>query len=231
LTPPEQALEAKHIMKVAARLTQDTEAAMRPFGEIAQSALHIAAARAVHFNDRNLANYILKKHTDADKVFFLDQGVVTLRNPTTFSKKMDDIKLARLQKIQAEVEIEFANLPDTLANRKKKHSKIKTLRRLSKLWIPLGRTLKLNGVRLSTGAISRGDSMDDVLFSDWQPTFAHFDIDEGKANSFLELFAEDMAWDAATPISETSIDEYTQRCAHSAPGPDGLPYLAWKILG
>ena len=111
-----------------------------------------------------------------------------LTDPTTFGNEMDTIRSKRLKASITETTADFEALPKSEANNKKCRGKIAMLNRLMKLWIPIARTLFLNGVILPNGEIARGRSMNDALFSGWAPIFAEKLIDAELAKIVSERF-------------------------------------------
>ena len=65
----------------------------------------------------------------------------------------------------------------------------------------------------------------------WGRVFAAKPIDVKKAREFAKEFAVDFELGSVGPPTENDVLEVFQSARHSAPGPDGLPYGAWKATG
>lgn len=169
--PPERLEEHKHIIRVAAKICQEAQQTLKPFGNYAQHCLYSAAARAVHFNDLNLARFLLRRQSHATSILKVMNGTVQLVDAVSFGSKMDELKTAKIQRDRDYIDREFADLPDTTSN-KKKGSNHQKMIRLAKLWVPIARTLRLSGVFLPCGTIVRGKPAQDSLYEQWAPTFS-----------------------------------------------------------
>jgi hypothetical protein len=192
--------------------------------------LYTAAARAVHFNDTNLAKFILDRHAGAELVIQIISGKVELVDEAKFSENMDKIKTEHIEKSRKQVEDEFRDLPNNKSNKKKKASRIQSLNRFSKMWIPINRALILSGVQ-SSGGILRGTQKDDALIEGWKPTFSKKDTDHEKTDNFLSTHAVPFDWQLVPNIDLLSFVNFLLYISHSAPGPDGIPSLAWRLAG
>jgi hypothetical protein len=204
---------------------------LKPYDIHSRATFLGAVCRAAYAQDIKLGKSLLLRHPRAEETFGFVEGVITIWDLAAFSKEVDQCQSKLLDLSIGEVEAEFAALPDSIQNTAKKKGRLAGLRRLSKLFIAIGRTLVLAGIRLPDGNISRGQSMGDSLFEGWAPTFMPKDIDEEKAKRIAERFASMMNWNLMSDIDVYTIIEFLKRVTHSAPGPDGLPYIAWRMAG
>ena len=84
-------------MRIAATEASAAENLLRPCSSFSKATLYTASARAVHFNDLNLAKFILGRHPGADQVIKIVGGKVLLIDETSFSSKMDEIKQEHIE--------------------------------------------------------------------------------------------------------------------------------------
>ena len=132
---------------------------------------------------------------------------------------------------QLELNEEFNHLPETPQTSVKLRGKVAALTRLIKLWVPIGKVLYLSGVPLPSGDTVRGRAKDDALFEGWAPTFAQHDTNDNKARRVCERFCSTFDWSLMTPVCIQSFLSFLASVAHSSPGPDGIPYAAWRAAG
>jgi len=67
----------------------------------------------------------------------------------------------------------------------------------------------------------------------WAPTFGGKFINESLAKTFLAQYSSEVRWDWSytLPPSLSSFSAFLNRAKFSAPGPDGIPFLCWKLAG
>lgn len=105
--------------------------------------------------------------------------------------------------------------------------------RLSKLWVPINKSLVLSGVITDSRVVRDAQDISITLGQEWAPTFAHKPVPVDEAKVFLES----VSLPAPPPLTSIpSFRDFVQilkRLAKStsAPGPDGIPYSAWYYGG
>ena len=191
----------KAILKIASKHVRDTNSTWRATEIHSRTTFLGAVSRAVFDQDLKLARALLTRHPSAADTFGIVNGVITIWDLGAFSAEFDCNQSGILDARLKEVESEFNSMPDTIQNHSKKKGRIAGIRRLIKLFVAIGRSLMLSGVRTPDGQVWRGDSMSDALFDSWAPTFAPKDIDEVKAKRIAERFASKMNWDLASVIN------------------------------
>ena len=139
--------------------------------------------------------------------------------------------MAKLRRAKTETDAEFDALPETPVNASKRKGKIAALNRLSKLCIAIGRTLHLSGVTLNDGTTVRGAGMRKALHTGWAPTFAKSEVDEHLGKLIAERFCSEYDWSLFTDAEISDFLNFLSKVPHSAPGPDGIPYIAWRMAG
>jgi hypothetical protein len=81
----------------------------------------------------------------------------------------------------------------------------------------------------SDGSVTQGDEEKATeLASFWGKTFEEKHIDKDDASAFLREFGGDFNFKHIRPPDQAVIEGFLKRARRSAPGPDGLPYGAWR---
>jgi endonuclease/exonuclease/phosphatase family metal-dependent hydrolase len=115
---------------------------------------------------------------------------------------------------------------DPLISEMKKVAKKETLRRKAAAWAPLRRTSKTMAIIDIHGAPSTSPSAGvELLKKHWKPTFAGTSIDESPMLFFapyIQAAPDDIAWE----VTYDEFDNLLMAMGDSAPGPDGIPYIA-----
>ena len=107
---------------------------------------------------------------------------------------------------------------------------------LGRLWNPLDRRVPLAAVLVKNDEgdvtrITERGSIDQALAAAWAPTFQAGKVDTVLGDSMLRNWATPWDWAEAAP---PGINDYLQcmgRAVDSAPGPDGIPFAAWRSAG
>ena len=105
------------------------------------------------------------------------------------------------------------------------------LSQLAKLWIPFGKKLVLEGVVVAKLIVSSEPQKTIALGTAWQPTFNKHTFYFYKAKNYLEQLC-----DLGEYCDEFASTYWNYRDAigkgpNTLPGPDALPYAAWKACG
>ena len=230
--PPTQRHEAhKSILKAVAKEVRDSESTLRPFAVDSRSNFLVAAARASWYNDLTLAKSLLSRHPGAADVIYIEGGQIFFHDPEKFKQDFDIMKNEKLRRDRETTTADFAELPRTEANASKLRGKMACLTRLAKLWVPIGRILHLSGAILPSGDVVRGPKVRKALHTEWAPTFAERETDEHLGNLVANRFCSKLDWSLLETITIVSFLSFLCSVCDSAPGPDGLPYAAWRAVG
>ena len=97
--------------------------------------------------------------------------------------------------------------------------------------MPIGKCLVLNGIRTGTEITRDPESMMSTLCQQWSSTFAEKSVDLSGARDFLKRFATRFDTSSVSPPSKQNLRDFLELVSDSAPGPDGIPYSAWKAAG
>ena len=103
--------------------------------------------------------------------------------------------------------------------------------RLSKLWIPINKQMILLGIQVGDEVRTDPTEMSTLLASSWQKTFDKKPIDIQEADKFLKETPELPSYDTATPPTVFTFHARARFWKNRAPGPDGLPFEAWRATG
>ena len=68
--------------------------------------------------------------------------------------------------------------------------------------------------------------MEETLFEQWAPTFDKKTVDSELGASVASGFCSKFNFDLLNPITVESSITFLKLVLHSAPGPDGIPYIA-----
>ena len=111
---------------------------------------------------------------------------------------------------------------------RRQRSQKAALRRMVKLWDPLGKKLSLAGIRLASGGVTSDSGiMLSQLAAAWEPVFSAKDIDVQNASSMASTFSSKFDFSTSRPPSSSSFSRFLLRAQHSGPGMDGIPYTAY----
>ena len=145
------------------------------------------------------------------------------------------VQLAREDAINRlqELHQDLPNLDLSEATKRRGHI-MQLLRRVSP-----GRPTHLQAVQLADGSVSTDpDRMATALRSHWAPVFSSR---RGHPRLFRQWLEEDLPrhtlaalpppGDPAWVVTRQDIQRALDRSPNSSPGPDGIPFLAWRTLG
>ena len=151
---------------------------------------------------------------------------VKLVDPKAFSDEFDRVRADRaaaaLQRTPAQ------------QNRGCPNPSAKGLEILARLWNPIRRTATLAAIVGANGiAISEQQGIAGALEAHWSPTFtaSHDDFPAADADRFLGEWGLKWRLEDSTPPCLDNIERCAKKAKKSAPGPDGLPYAAWREGG
>ena len=99
-------------------------------------------------------------------------------------------------------------------------------------WRTADKRLVLSGIRSATGSVSTSTASSlQTLVDAWAPVFAHKPIDSVTAESISHETVAPVEHHLLRMPGPQKVSAFLARAHHSAPGPDGLPYLAWRLAG
>jgi hypothetical protein len=150
--------------------------------------------------------------------------------PEKFDGEMAAVKRDKLNK-------EFAlqqRRPDLFAMhtaRKGKTNRALYYRRLYSLWTRTNKKTILVSVRDDNGVVHIGDGIFDALQAAWKRMLYVVTEPSQYEERVLEEFVVPFDYSTAIPPTIKSYRVFLGNAADSAPGPDGIPYAAWRAAG
>ena len=102
------------------------------------------------------------------------------------------------------------------------------LSRLAKLWIPFGKKLVLEGVIVSGNTIFNEPQKTLALGAAWQDTFSAKPFQPEQSKLFLDNLGDIGSYSPTAPPDYWLFRRAVSRGPNSSPGPDGIPYQAWR---
>ncbi|CAK0855884.1 unnamed protein product, partial [Prorocentrum cordatum] len=195
-----------------------------------QQFIESVLAQAVWNQDMVLARRIVLSHPFGRKFLSLDvmQQSVSIADPIRFHAEANEANLAMLHSAQADARQRLQGDPPTL-ERAKLAKRTKSLQIRARLWSPFDRKLPLQGLRTAQDTVaSKPNEILSGLAQHWGSVFAKSKIDKPAAFQCAQRFKPSIDLSGLPPPSEASIVRFLDRVSPSAPGPDGLPYWAWK---
>ena len=177
-------------------------------------------ARTVSQNNVTRASKLLTFSAEAGAHIEIVGDLVHFRDPEAFASLFDSV---RLEQGAAE---EAAH-----AKKSRQHAAIATARR-SRMFSPFGRMVRLAGV-IVEGAQRPAAESENYLGTYWARTFeqVHADFNEQGTLDFLNKHGARLDFLQVAPPDINAYRQYLARVPSSAPGPDGLPYAAWRYAG
>jgi len=230
LPPFERLRQHKLIIKEAARIARDNALHAEDRSAGMESMALSTLARTVWHNNTKDARKLLSLHpTTAEHIRVVD-SVVELVDPVNFAKVVAETKSDYLKK-------EKEDLLKDKAKGFKNASRIQANKRLLKLWSPFDSRMTLAGVRIhydekgSYEVVTDPARRVEALRQAWQPVFDEKAIDEDLALHTARTWCRDFGFDQCPPPDEAVFAEIINRAKNSSPGPDGIPFIAYKASG
>ena len=180
-------------------------------------------ARAVARNDWKLARMLVRTSAMAADVLDLTGSLVSLQNWQHFT---DKVVAARRQRLESMV----ATQRQLGAHPKKRRT---GTQRLAQLWAPHAKRLVLHGIAVTNAGrvtVHRADR-NVPLQRAWSEVFTATPVDVDLGAKFARQWCIPLDHDHICPPGTIEISKFLQRAPASAPGPDGLPYDAWRYAG
>ena len=152
-----------------------------------------------------------------------------------FSEAINKAKLDRLdldrRKLEHRDDDDLRNLDKNRSKRKMKTNAGHHLHRMAKLWSPSGPKHCLAGIRSDEGITRESNDMVSELRSAWTPTFATAGQPSMYTQRVLDEWASPLDCSSVGTPSVADYSHFLGKAAHSAPGPDGIPFAAWENCG
>lgn len=217
--------EMKEIIHIAAIRARRALKTIEP--DSAERKLYIAmkVARAIRCNDLVVFQASLDCYSALREIF----------GPTARAGRVEDEAVSRLHDLLQSLSVQVledesrALCEDVQSfDRDSQRSKVDTRLRL---WKARSRKASFTAIADSDGALLTSSAdMSRVLRGHWQGVFDEKPICNDTADSLIDhLAAPDLALLVLPPPD--AVARYIRSMRDSAPGPDGIPYSAWKATG
>ena len=230
LSVPLRLKEFKVLMREASRITRDEVLAGADESVAKKSTLCASVARAVWHNDTRLARTLIARSEFARMHIFIDDGVVSVRDPDVFSNLYNSARADALALRRRDAERALASSP--ASDRRLSRIRLATIERLGKIWSPFGKQLPIHAIKVGDVSVTDDSGKLDALADAWAPTFSHAKpIDEAMAETVAEQLSSKYDIPDYAPPSSAFIGHYLRQVRNSAPGKDGIPYSAWFRAG
>ncbi|CAK0838272.1 unnamed protein product [Prorocentrum cordatum] len=221
--------ELKRLIREAARLTRDDLTDMHAPCSAAALTTCIAISRAVWRNDWQSAR-ALKARTELGDQFLdiSDPNNITLIEPGTFRRVVEQHQRSRTEALLQE-----ESAADTPFQQRRRLRKMrKAIQKRGRLWAPTGKTLKLKAIEVmhDHSTAETPAAMIEEVRRQWSPVFQAKPSHLQHVKRYLEKHI--VPYDCTDMDSPTlgEMKNLISRLNNSAPGPDGIPYMAWKRI-
>jgi hypothetical protein len=182
-------------------------------------------ARAMGEGDAKGARRATKWMPDLARTFSTNNDTITITDNSGLENISRSIALKSIEE-------EKRLAKDGTKNGRPRGGRTAALQRQALLWSPFKRQFTNVGIIKADGSLaSTGLDKSQEIARHWEKTFAAKPIDLQKAKEFARKFTVDFELGSVGPPSEDEVCEFFRKARHSAPGPDGLPYGAWKAPG
>ena len=150
---------------------------------------------------------------------------VVLRDPAGFTALYDELKTSQLR--DEKRACDQVKGPGQRAAKKRAGM----VACLLQMWTPFQRRARLRGIRREDGGVVR--DVLEPLRQHWEPvfSFAHASFDPAAAESFLNEWGGRFDFQDSHLPDSAAIAASLRHARDTAPGPDGLPYSAWRAGG
>ena len=187
-----------------------------------------SAARAVWNNHDKVLTRMLQQHTHLQQYLTVSSNSIAWIDRDGFAAAHSSAKAKAAQEKQQMLEAGAAPAQDTKSNT----CQVSNIVRAAKLWLPFSSRMVLTAVQVDDKAINDPEGIGAALSEGWSRTFAVApSIDTAQAQHYLETHAVPMDFSKCKPPTKAQVAELINKLPDSAPGPDGLPYSAWKAGG
>jgi hypothetical protein len=182
-----------------------------------------SVARAVWRSDTRTARALALTSSAAAAYLDLSGPLVALRNPDAFHRDFTAAKI---------VQLDAAAAPARPKEAKKSPASRAAATRKRSLWNSLGKMLILTALRTATGRIiTDKEDIDVALCEAWAPKFSKATVDVERLEQICATWARPLDLAGVCPPSAPDYIAVWDRCRNSAPGPDGIPFAAWRASG
>ncbi len=181
-------------------------------------------ARVVWTQSRQRALNLTEHFELAAEHLEIGDQVISIRSQGIFTEAYEKAKLDLLNKQTAKNDLKSPS--------PRKDKTALKLSKLSKLWVPLGKQLILEGVLVGNQIITTEPEKTIALGNAWQPTFDSKAFDYDKAQNYLNEVGDFGEYSSNDIAPDYWIyKEAIRKGPSTQPGPDALPYAAWKACG
>ena len=196
-------------------------------------------SRAVWRQDSALARKLISSNVFAETILCIHpNGYISNRDPERFDSIFTELRQERSAANLALLQKEQTTTTSQITRSKLK-GRIQAARRMSSMYFPKGKRLKLAGIRVvsSDGVdtiISDPTIVHKSLQDYWGKVYAHKDIDVDAAAKLFKFYSDHKSHlfnfdDLVLPDSDF-FEDYLPRLRDSATGRNGIPYSAYKAL-
>lgn len=189
--------------------------------EAGRRQLLLTLSRALLFNDPGLARKALSGSAYARRWVAVRGGVVVALSPDDFRDELEKHVRGGLSD----------SLARTTPDKKgaKSSARAAFFRRRLAAWSPLDRRLRVHAI-IAKGGGERIYDLDGQLAElarHWKETFTKDCVDE-RAGRAAERLCKTWCFEGCAPPGRETFELIVKKCSDSAPGPDGIPYSAWR---
>jgi len=211
----------KNIMKAAAGYVRDYLQNHMDHLPIIRSQQITSIARAVWMQSIPQAETLLKHSKFARTHLRISEDKVFLADNIVFQQIADQTNTDLLR--------ERADL--ICAGPRPSEKKLKVISNLAQLWIPLGKSLILAGIKVEDKILRNEPDLTIAMGQAWQPTFSPKEFSESDAKEFIDTVEGLGEYRDTPPPDQWAFSDTIWRARDSSPGGDGLPYSAWRATG
>ena len=227
-------LLTKRIMRQVSKVVAKASLSAKASTTEQKAQVVLQAARAAwHLTHRRFASLV---HTLPELARFAVEGIhgeYELIDTEGFSEFAAGIMRTKVQD-DIEREQESINAVTARADRPPPRAMERSLsrfRRWAKLWQACDRRLQLQGVIAGSAVLHSPQEQARELGKFWGEVFSASPIDEELAGALSRTFTARVEWAMEHFPSSAGFQAFLRRAPHSACGPDGIPYSAWRAAG
>jgi len=169
---------------------------------------------------------------------FAEDGRIINKNPEMFDQIFIELRLegnnGNLLALQKDL-----GTTASLTKKAKIKSRIQAARRMSHIYFPRGKKLKLSGIRVineegGDHILTEPAAVQASLRDYWGKVYAHKDFDVDAANKLLDYYTlhkgHEFCFDQLELPDADFFEDYLPHLRDSATGRNGIPYSAYKAL-
>ena len=179
-------------------------------------------SRALASQDSWLACRVLEDLPVLHDLVEVDDGRVAIINHS----KLDEVTQGIVREAIAD-EIELAN--KSAGTKRARGGRLAALHRQSLLWAPFAKKAINVAIIRSDGSVTcNAEQKACELGQFWGNTFSAKNVDVADAHCFLQEFGCSFQFNSTRLPGQKQIESFLACAQHSAAGPDGIPYGAWR---